>query len=138
MKNIAFAIIIFSALLGSCGKEGNKNVLKTDGDGTVLADNGKVDENVSYNTDVNGKKMIRTNYLYKATDGSQVIVTFDYDPGTSDVEISSNGKTFKLDKIQSDGKVTTYEKGDMKATVKGDSLILHQGSNVIELVKGKI
>lgn len=138
MKNITLGILFFSAVLSSCSKEGNKNVIKTDGDGTVLADNGKVDENISYNTDVNGKKMVRTNYVYKATDGSQVKVIFDYEPGTSDVEISSNGKTFKLDKIKSDGKVTTYEKGDMKATVKGDSLILHQGNNIIELVKSKL
>ncbi|WP_262149509.1 hypothetical protein [Chryseobacterium foetidum] len=138
MKNIALVLLFFSAALSSCSKEGNKNVIKTDGDGTVLADNGKVDENISYNTDVNGKKMVRTNYVYKATDGSQVKVIFDYEPGTSDVEISSNGKTFKLDKIKSDGQVTTYKKGDMKATVKGDSLILHQGKNIIELVKSKL
>jgi len=137
MKNLTLAILIFTALI-SCGKGGNKNVIKTDNEGTVLADNGKVDENVSYNTDATGKKIIRNNYQYIATDGSRVKVIFDYEPGTSDVEISSNGKTFKLDKIKSDGKVTTYEKGDMKATVKGDSLILHQGKNIIELVKGKL
>jgi len=124
-------------MVQSCGKEGNKNVLKAE-DNTILADNGKPDENVTYNTDVNGEKTPRTNYQYKATDGTPVKVTFDYEPGTSDVEISSNGKTFKLDKIKSDGKVTTYEKGDMKATVKGDSLILHQGKNIIELVKSKL
>lgn len=138
MKNLVLATLIFTALLGSCGKGGNKNIIKKDTEGSVLADNGKVDENISYNTDVNGKKVIRTNYQYKATDGSPVKVIFDYETGTSDVEISSNGKTFKLDKIKSDGKVTTYEKGDMKATVKGDSLILHQGKNIIELVKSKL
>ena len=79
--------------------------------------------------------MVRTNFQYKATDGTPVKVIFDYEPGTSDVEISSNGKTFKLDKVKSDGKITLYEKGDMKATVKGDSMLLHQGQNIIELVK---
>ncbi|KQT21928.1 hypothetical protein ASG31_00870 [Chryseobacterium sp. Leaf404] len=138
MKNLAVALLVLSLTLVSCGKGGNKNVIKTDGDGTVLADNGKVDENISYNAGADGKKIIRTNYQYKAADGSPVTVTFDYEPGTSDVEISSNGKMFKLDKVKSDGKVTTYEKGDMRAVVKGDSLILHQGTNIIELVKGKI
>ena len=138
MKNLALAIIIFSARFGSCSKEGNKNILKTDNSGTLLADNGEIDENVSYNKDADGNKIVRNNYQYKATDGSTVTVIFDYEPGTSDVEISSNGKTFKLDKVNSDGTITTYEKGDMKAKVKGDSLILHQGNNIIELVKGKL
>lgn len=130
-------ITLFIVIVQSCRKEGNKNVLKAE-DNTILADNGKPDENVTYNTDVNGKKTPRNNYQYKATDGTPVKVTFDYEPGTSDVEISSNGKTFILDKVKSDGKVTLYEKGDMKATVKGDSLILHQGKNIIELVKSKL
>lgn len=138
MKNLALAFLIFTALLGSCGKGGNKNIIKTDNEGNVLADNGKVDKNISYNTDASGKRIIRTNYQYKATDGSPVKVIFDYEPRTSDVEISSNGKMFKLSKVISDGEVTTYENGDMKATVKGDSLILHQGKNIIELVKSKM
>ena len=134
MRKLILPFFATLVIIVSCGKSGNKDVLKTQ-DNTILADNGKVDENVSYNTDVNGKKMVRTNYQYKATDGTPVKVIFDYEPGTSDVEISSNGKTFILDKLKSDGKVTLYEKGDMKATVKGDSLILHQGQNIIELVK---
>lgn len=134
MRKLILPFFAISVIFLSCGKSGNKNVLKTE-DNTILADNGKVDQNVSYNTDVNGKKMVRTNFQYKATDGTPVKVIFDYEPGTSDVEISSNGKTFKLDKVKSDGKITLYEKGDMKATVKGDSIILHQGQNIIELVK---
>jgi hypothetical protein len=43
-----------------------------------------------------------------------------------------------LDKIKSTGSETTYEKDEMNATVKGDSLILHQGDNIIQLVKTKI
>ena len=136
MKNITFALFIFAAFTISCSKEGNKNVLKTDSSGTVLADNGTADRNVSYDTDESGKKTVQNNYQYIATDGSRVKVVFDYRPGSSEVEISSKGKTFKLDKVKSDGKITTYKKGDMEATVKGDSLILHQGNNIIELVKG--
>ena len=109
MRKLILPFFAITVIFFSCGKSGNKDVLKTE-DNTILADNGKVDENVSYNTDVNGKKMVRTNFQYKATDGTPVKVIFDYEPGTSDVEISSNGKTFKLDKVKSDGIITLYEK----------------------------
>ena len=54
------------------------------------------------------------------------------------MSVRSNNKTFILNKVESKGNETTYEKMDMKATVKGDSLILDQGNNIIELVKTKI
>jgi hypothetical protein len=85
---------------------------------------------------VNGKKYLKTDYDYKATDGSLVKVVFNYEEKT--MSVRSNNKTFILNKIESKGDETTYEKMDMKATVKGDSLILDQGNNIIQLVKTKI
>ncbi|KMQ68133.1 hypothetical protein ACM39_09780 [Chryseobacterium sp. FH2] len=125
-------------LLLSCNKNesGNKNVLKSDSLETILADNGKVDSTINYNTDVNGKKSIKTDYVYKATDGSLVKVVFNYKENT--MSVRSNNKTFILNKVESKGNETTYEKMDMKATVKGDSLILDQENNLIQLVKTKI
>ncbi|MCY1659941.1 MULTISPECIES: hypothetical protein [Chryseobacterium] len=139
MKNVLFiAISAISLSLISCKKseEGNKNVLKASDSGAILADNGKVDSTISYDTDINGKKSIKTDYVYKATDGSLAKVVFNYEEKT--MSIRSNNKTFILNKVESKGNETTYEKMDMKATVKRDSLILDQGNNIIQLVKTKI
>ncbi|WP_066434461.1 hypothetical protein [Chryseobacterium sp. CCH4-E10] len=132
----ATAAIVVS--LTSCKKSenGNKSVLKSEESGVILADNGKVDSTIHYETDVNGKKYLKTNYVYKATDGSLVKVVFNYDEKT--MSVRSNNKTFILNKVESKGNETIYEKMDMKATVKEDSLILDQGNNIIELVKTKI
>ncbi|WP_426275707.1 hypothetical protein ACN9MN_13595 [Chryseobacterium sp. S-02] len=136
-KGLIIAISTITLSLISCKKNesGNKNVLKA-GDSTVLADNGKVDSTVNYNIDVNGKKSIKTDYVYKATDGTLVKVVFNYKEKT--MSIRNNNKTFILNQVESKGNETIYEKMDMKATVKKDSLILDQGNNLIELVKTKI
>jgi len=139
MKNVLFiAISAISLSLLSCKKseKGNKNVIKANDSEAILADNGKVDSTISYDTDINGKKSIKTDYVYKATDGSLAKVVFNYPEKT--MSIRSNNKTFILNKVESKGNETTYEKMDMKATVKRDSLILDQGNNIIQLVKTKI
>lgn len=140
-KGILIAASFVATSLISCKKNesGNKGIIKDDSsEQVILADNGKVDSTIGYNVDVNGKKTIKTDYVYKATDGTLVKVVYNYDPKESNVSITSNKKTFILDKKESTGTETTYEKDEMKATVKGDSLILHQGKNIIELVKTKI
>lgn len=140
-KGILIAASFVATSLISCKKNesGNKGIVKGDSsEQVVLADNGKVDSTIGYNVDVNGKKTIKTDYVYKATDGTLLKVVYNYDPKESNVSITSNKKTFILDKKESTGTETTYEKDEMKATVKGDSLILHQGNNIIELVKTKI
>ncbi|MCE3077068.1 hypothetical protein [Chryseobacterium gwangjuense] len=137
-KGLIIAISTIALSVISCKKSesGNKDVLKAGESSAILADNGKVDSTISYNTDINGKKSIKTDYVYKATDGSLVKVVFDYEEKT--MNIRSNNKTFILNKIESKGNETTYEKMDMKAKVTKDSLILDQGSNIIELAKTKI
>ncbi|UMQ40165.1 hypothetical protein MKS83_12220 [Chryseobacterium sp. Y16C] len=136
-KGLLIAISAITLSVISCKKSesGNKNVLKA-GDSTILADNGKVDSTITYNTDINGKKSIKTDYVYKATDGTLVKVVFNYKEKT--MSIRNNNKTFILNQVESKGTETIYEKMDMKATVKKDSLILDQGNNIIELVKTKI
>lgn len=136
-KGLLIVISTITLSVISCKKSesGNKNVLKA-GDSTVLADNGKVDSTITYNTDVNGKKSIKTDYVYKATDGTLVKVVFNYKEKT--MSIRNNNKTFILNQVESKGNETIYEKMDMKATVKKDSLILDQDNNIIELVKTKI
>jgi len=133
---IAISTIAFSVISCKKNESGNKDVLKAEDSTAILADNGKVDSTIHYNTDINGKKSIKTDYIYKATDGTLVKVVFNYKENT--MNIRNNNKTFILNKVESKGNETTYEKMDMKATVKKDSLILDQGNNIIELVKTKI
>ena len=125
-KGIFIAVSVISLSLIGCGKSenGNKSALKSDDSGVILADNGKVDSTIHYETDINGKKYIKTDYVYKATDGSLVKVVFNYDEKA--MSVRSNNKTFILKKVESNGSETTYEKMDMKATVKVDSLSLDQ------------
>lgn len=136
IHQLAIACII-SVTLFSCKKEGNKGIMKSDQE-IILADNGKPDSTISYNVDVDGNKSIKTDYVYRATDGTLVKVVFNYDSAHRNVSIRSNNKTFILEKTEAKPSETIYEKDDMKALVKGDSLILHQGNNIIELVKTKI
>lgn len=137
IKKIILASLL-SIFMISCKKDGNKGVVKAGEETPILADNGKPDSTISYKTDVDGNKSVKTDFVYKATDGSLANVVFNYDPEKRSVSITSNNKTFILDKTEAKTNETTYEKADMKATVKGDSLIIHQGDNVIELVKTKI
>lgn len=135
---IAAAFVAFSVVSCKKNESGNKGVVKSDSPEQILADNGKIDSTIGYNVDVNGKKTIKTDYVYKATDGTLVKVVFNYNPKESSVSITNNKKTFILDKVESKGNETIYEKDEMKASVKGDSLIIHQGNNIIELEKTKI
>jgi len=136
-KGLFAAAAIIALSFTGCKKSesGNKSVLKSDYTAQTVNDS-ITDPNIQYETDVNGKKYIKTDFVYKATDGSLAKVVFDYKEKT--MSIRSNNKTFILNKVDSKDNESVYEKMDMKATVKGDSLILDQGSNIIELVKTKI
>jgi len=137
-KGLIIAVSTVALSVISCKKSesGNKSVIKAGDSTIILADNGKVDSTVGYDVDVNGKKSLKTDYVYKATDGTLVKVVYNYKENT--MSIRNNNKTFILNKLKSTGNETVYEKQDMKATVKKDSLILNQGTNIIELVKTKI
>ncbi|ROH92295.1 hypothetical protein EGI15_08580 [Chryseobacterium cucumeris] len=141
------SLLALSAVLAltvvSCKKSesGNKIVIKTDSSETVVTDhNGKIDSvtQSSSTVDINGKKIEKTDFVYKATDGTLVKVVFKNDPKESTVAITSNKKTFTLPKSETKGDETIYKKDDMTARVKGDSLHLEQGNNIIELKRTKI
>ena len=140
-----FLVIISAAalLLTSCKKadNGNKSVIRTDSSETVVTDiNGKIDSATqsSSTTNVNGQKTEKTDFVYKAADGTLVKVVFKNDPKESTVAITSNKKTFTLTKVETKGEETIYKKDDMTARVKEDSLYLEQGDNIIELKRTKI
>ena len=127
----------------SCKKNesGNKSVIKIDSTETTVTDhNGKIDSvtQSSSTVDVNGQKTVKTDFVYKATDGTLVKVVFKNDAKENTVAITSNKKTFTLPKSETKGDETIYKKDDMTARVKGDSLHLEQGNNIIELKRTKI
>ncbi|UOU98926.1 hypothetical protein MUU74_02990 [Chryseobacterium daecheongense] len=138
---IGVSLIVLSLI--SCGKNesGNKSTIKLETSETKVVDNnGTMDTLTSGSSTsiVNGNKTETKSSIYKAVDGTLVKVIFTETPKESTLAITSNKKTFTLPKIKSDPKETIYQKDDMKATVKGDSLILNQDSNIIQLVKTKI
>ncbi len=142
-KSLLIAVSAVALLLISCKKNesGNKSVIKMDSSETVITDhNGKIDSltQSSSTIEVDGKKTEKTDFVYKATDGTLVKVVFKNDPKENTVAITSNKKTFTLPKTETKNSETIYKKDDMTARVKGDSLHLEQGNNVIELKRTKI
>ncbi|WP_223558239.1 hypothetical protein [Chryseobacterium lathyri] len=142
-KSLLIAVSAVALLLTSCKKSesGNKSVIKIDSSETVITDNnGKIDSvtQSSSTTEVNGQKTEKTDFVYKATDGTLVKVVFKNDPKENTVAITSNKKTFTLPKTDTKDGEVIYKKDDMTARVKGDSLHLEQGNNVIELKRTKI
>jgi hypothetical protein len=135
------AVLALTAVSCKKSESGNKSVIKIDSSTTVVTDNnGKVDSvtQSSSTVDINGKKTEKTDFVYKATDGTLVKVVFKNDPKENTVAITSNKKTFTLPKTETKGDETIYKKDDMTARVKGDSLHLEQGNNIIELKRTKI
>jgi hypothetical protein len=142
-KNLLVLGAVLTLTMISCKKSesGNKSVIRTDSSETVITDNnGKIDSvtQSSSTIDINGQKTEKTDFVYKATDGTLVKVVFKNDPKESTVAITSNKKTFTLPKSETKGDETIYKKEDMTARVKGDSLHLEQGNAIIELKRTKI
>ena len=135
------AVLTLTVIGCKKNESGNKSVIKTDSSSTVITDtNGKIDSvtQSSSTVDINGQKTEKTDFVYKATDGTLVKVVFKNDPKENTVAITSNKKTFTLPKSETKGDETIYKKDDMTARVKGDSLHLEQGNNIIELKRTKI
>jgi hypothetical protein len=135
------AVLALTVISCKKNESGNKSIIKTDSSETVVTDNnGKIDSvtQSSSTVDINGQKIEKTDFVYKATDGTLVKVVFKNDPKESTVAITSNKKTFTLPKTETKGDETIYKKDDMTARVKGDSLHLEQGNNIIELKRTKI
>jgi len=135
------AVLTLTVISCKKNESGNKSIIKTDSSETAVTDNnGKIDSvtQSSSTVDINGQKIEKTDFVYKATDGTLVKVVFKNDPKESTVAITSNKKTFTLPKTETKGDETIYKKDDMTARVKGDSLHLEQGNNIIELKRTKI
>ncbi|GAA5093597.1 hypothetical protein GCM10023210_24400 [Chryseobacterium ginsengisoli] len=142
-KVVLFAVSTFFLSLLSCSKNegGNKDVISMETSETsVVNNNGKADtlSTGSSITEVNGQKTEKVSNIYKASDGTLVKVVFETTPKESTLAITNNHKTFTLKKTETNGDETVYKKDDMTAKVKGDSLHIVQGNNIIELKKTKI
>lgn len=140
MKKYIWGTVLLCGIIANCSKQegGNKAVLVQDETSTILADDGSTDSTVVYQTDISGKKSIKKDVIYKATDNTLVKVIFDYTPEKRSISIRNSNTTFILDKVSAKPNETVYEKADIKAVVRGDSLIIHQGNNMIELKRTKI
>lgn len=135
------AVLTLTVISCKKSESGNKSIIKTDSSETVVTDhNGKIDSvsQSSSTVDVNGQKTEKTDFVYKAMDGTLVKVVFKNDPKENTLTITSNKKTFVLTKAETKGDETVYKKDDMTAKVKGDSLHLEQGNNIIPLKRTKI
>jgi uncharacterized lipoprotein YehR (DUF1307 family) len=78
-------------------------------------------------------KEVISSQTYRGTDGTRAKVTFTDNSDRSYITIESNNKKVEILKKSPD----LYENESMKALVKGDSVIVTQGKNVIQLVKDK-
>uniref|UniRef100_UPI0025C3EB33 hypothetical protein n=1 Tax=Chryseobacterium sp. TaxID=1871047 RepID=UPI0025C3EB33 len=97
MKN-TLILCVLSLLWIGCKKEGNKDVLKAD-DNAVINNYNKSDSIPANSSSI--KTNEKTNFVYKATDGSLVKVVFNNSPKENTVTITSNKKTIVLTKEQS-------------------------------------
>lgn len=138
-KNILMISVVSTlVILNACKDSGNKNIIvKEDVNTTISTENGKTDSvTTSTRTEMlDGKKYEIEEFTYKATDGTPAKVMFSKTNGHEFVTIESGKSRLQLNKNAD--KKDTYELGDATAVVKGDSLILTQKDNVIELVKAK-
>jgi len=124
MKKFILTSAVAAMAMVSCNKEsGNKGVIST---GDVVADSVTT---VTTNSD--GAVTGTTSTTYKATDGSRAKATFDTKERV--LTILANQKTFVLD----DKGGGNYERDGIAARVFGDSLVIEQDNNRIELVMDK-
>lgn len=138
-KNILLISAVFGLeILNACKDSGNKNIIvKEEINTTVSTENGKTNSaTTSTRTEMlDGKKYEIEEFTYKATDGTPAKVMFSKTDGHEFLTIESGKSRLQLNKNAD--KKDTYELGDATAVVKGDSLIIAQKDNVIELVKTK-
>lgn len=112
------SLILVLAMVNCKENIGNKGIIEKD-------NTTKIDH---------GKKYTEETATYKGTDGTSVKVIFTQS-ANNDFITFENGKT----RIQVFGKEENgekfYENNNLKVFVKGDSIIMHQNKNIIEMVK---
>ncbi|MGV4414876.1 hypothetical protein [Chryseobacterium sp. T1] len=137
-------LVVFSALtmIVACKKsdEGNKGVLElTTSETKVVTENGKSDTitTSSTNQNIDGRNMNTESIPYKALDGSRARAIFVNTEKSNTVMIEANNNKFQLDRKELTSTGAKYERNGISAEVKGDSLLISQGTTIIPLIKVK-
>jgi hypothetical protein len=76
-------------------------------------------------------------FTYKGLDGTPAKATFETNKSGKTLTIEANTKKFQLDLADETTYGKIYQRNGVKAVVKGDSINLVQGENVVPLVKDK-
>lgn len=118
MKKIVLGLGIVLTSFVACKKstDGNKNILAQE------------NENSSNTTTEESK-------VYIGLEKSKAKVTFKNSPKENTITIEANNQKFVLDKKETEGGKTIYERNGIKAEVKKDSLYIIQDDNVIPMAE---
>lgn len=123
MKKRIFAIsslVLVLAIVSCKENTGNKGIIEKD-------NTTKIDHS---------KKYTEETATYKGTDGTSVKVIFTQS-ANNDFITFENGKTRIQVFAKEENGEKFYENNNLKVFVKGDSIIMHQNKNIIEMVKEK-
>ena len=136
MKKIILSAALFSVII-ACNKsaDGNKSVLKENTEETAVTnENGVTDSATasSSSTEIDGKTTQKEETrTYKASNGNRANVVILNSEKEKTMTIRANGQKYVLDKKSE----TKYERNSVNVEIKGDSLFIVQGDNVISLVR---
>ncbi|MHA6696916.1 hypothetical protein [Chryseobacterium sp. A301] len=130
MKSKLLLLALPAVLLFSCSKtEGNKGIVVADSQDTISTT--AVDSvNLSYT-------MEPGTFRYVAFDGSNTNVTFATENGGNTITLKSNQLTLTVPQVDSKDNEAIYKDHDIEIRAFGDSIVLDQGDNVIELKKAR-
>lgn len=118
---LAISSLVLVLAVFSCKENtGNKGIIEKD-------NTTKIDH---------GKKYTEETTTYKGTDGTSVKVIFTQS-ANNDFITFENGKTRIQVFAKEENGEKFYENNNLKVFVKGDSIIMHQNKNIIEMVKEK-
>jgi len=134
MKKILLSAVLLSVIV-ACKKstDGNTGIVKNTEESIVTNENGRIDSASaeSTTTEINGKTEKEETRSYKASNGNRANIVLFSSAKENTMTIRANGQKYQLDKKSS----TEYERNGVKAEIKGDSLFIIQGDNVISLVR---
>ena len=136
MKKMTLSAALFSVII-ACNKsaDGNKSILTKDSEETTITNENGITDSASKgssSTEINGKVTEKEETrTYKASNGNRANVVILNSEKEKTMTIRANGQKYVLDKKSE----TKYERNSVNAEIKGDSLFIEQGDNVISLVR---
>lgn len=130
MKSKLLLLALPAVILIGCSKtEGNKGIVVADSPDTL--NTAAVDSvNLSYT-------MTPGTFRYVAYDGSNTNVTFATENGGNSITLKSNQLTLTVPQVDSKENEAIYKDHDIEIRAFGDSIVIDQGDNIIELKKAR-